>query len=562
MSTFALVHSPLSKTFRGAFEKAIGVEPTYLMLGQLRRLSLPSMLAALRAARGQQLYIPFESASSQRLASVLLALSGLTCSRRISTVDPNLDSQPVSRWQTARALASTVGASLKGRHGIGQCRRELSQLLRTERVVARHDGGKSVLYVKPNLWVGTQAGGSLGHVAGVVNGLDAFGYDVEFAGVDPPPMVRNLAAFHRLDPPRAFGFPYRTNLYQFQREMASSLLKIARQKQYSFIYQRMSNDNYVGVVLSRMLGIPLIMEFNSSPVWTSENWGRGSRPSTLTASAEQVCLQHAHLVVTVSDLLCGQLQDLGVERGRIAQYPNCVDPEEFNPQRFTAQQNRELRSDLGIAADAFVPLFIGTFGQWHGVEVLAKAIRELVQNDRAFLDEYRVHFLLVGDGLRMGEVQDILGGSDCRPYVTLPGLVPQDQASRYLAAADAFLSPQRDNADQSSFFGSPTKLFEYMAMGKPVIASDVGQIGQVLRHSLRTADLTPSTPSDSESRLAILTRGEDQHELQEAIRFLAVNPSWRGRLAENARREVLERYTWEKHVRCILDKFGSLEMAR
>jgi glycosyltransferase involved in cell wall biosynthesis len=90
--------------------------------------------------------------------------------------------------------------------------------------------------------------------------------------------------------------------------------------------------------------------------------------------------------------------------------------------------------------------------------------------------------------------------------------------------------------DGSKFFGSPTKLFEYMAMGKGIVASRLDQLAEVLEHE-RTALLV--TPGNAE-------------ELAEAILWLALNPKAREALGSAARRAAVERHCWSHNVACAL----------
>jgi glycosyltransferase involved in cell wall biosynthesis len=111
------------------------------------------------------------------------------------------------------------------------------------------------------------------------------------------------------------------------------------------------------------------------------------------------------------------------------------------------------------------------------------------------------------------------------------------------------VSPHVPNADGSRFFGSPTKLFEYMAAGKGIVASDLDQIGEVLAGSLRAG----AAPDDNEDAPAVLTDPGSVDELAAGIAFLCESPDRRRRLGANARTRVLERYTWSHHVGAILD---------
>ncbi|HEY9612294.1 glycosyltransferase, partial [Allocoleopsis sp.] len=325
------------------------------------------------------------------------------------------------------------------------------------------------------------------------------------------------------------------------------------QKHYSFIYQRLSIANYAGVVLSQEMKVPLVLEYNGSEAWVAKNWGRPLQYHDLAVLVEEVSLKHAHLIVTVSDVLRDELIERGVKRDRIACYPNCIDPNVFNPSRFSQEECDRLRQHYGIAKDATVATFIGTFGQWHGVEVLAAAIRQMIDNNSEWLRERRMHFLLIGDGLKMPKVREILTGETYAPFVTLTGLVKQEEAPAYLAASDILLSPHLPNGDGSRFFGSPTKLFEYMVMGKAILASDLEQIGKVLQNSLRVGHLPFNAPSGDETELAVLAPPGDRQALIDGLHFLVENPEWRVSIGQNARAEALSHYTWAHHVKTIIE---------
>jgi glycosyltransferase involved in cell wall biosynthesis len=162
-----------------------------------------------------------------------------------------------------------------------------------------------------------------------------------------------------------------------------------------------------------------------------------------------------------------------------------------------------------------------------------------------------VFFALVGVGVKMPIVRQTLLEADGASFYRLVGLVPQADAPGYLAASDILLSPHVENADGTSFFGSPTKLFEYMAMGKPIVASRLDQIAHVLDGSVDAGNL-PAEFDRLTQAVGVLGQPGNIGELIAGIRFCVENPQWRTKLGANARARALARYTWAHHVDAIL----------
>jgi len=267
---------------------------------------------------------------------------------------------------------------------------------------------------------------------------------------------------------------------------------------------------------------------------------------------EDVNLRHAHLIVVVSDVLRDELLGRGIDPQRILSYPNCVDPQVFSADRFQFADTSALRTRLHIAEDAVVCTFVGTFGPWHGVDVLAQAIVQLARDQLQWLRDSKVHFVFVGDGQVMPRVRALLADVPADLF-TFTGLVPQGDAPQYLAISDVLLSPHVPNSDGSRFFGSPTKLFEYMAMGRAIVASELEQIGEVLRGSWHVGRQgAPTGVNDLGASAALLTEPGSVDQLCEALIFLVAHADSRRVLGDSARRLALEKYTWQQQVRQIL----------
>jgi glycosyltransferase involved in cell wall biosynthesis len=176
--------------------------------------------------------------------------------------------------------------------------------------------------------------------------------------------------------------------------------------------------------------------------------------------------------------------------------------------------------------------FVGTFGPWHGVEKLAEAIKSM----RA---EEKVRFLLVGSGSLHTEVEKQLETEVRAGQVIFTGSVAHDRVPALLDACDILVAPHVPLADGSEFFGSPTKVFEYMAMGKAIVASRLGQIGEVL--------------TDRET--ALLVEPGNVGQLAAAIMKLVESDELRAQLGANAR-EVAEReYTWKHNAQRVLQAY-------
>ena len=538
---------PLSGSFRDALAERYGEPRAFLTVPELRRLPPGRLLRTLRSGRGERCLLAVEDASSFGLVPVLETVGAVVGASALELVHPDLSAERIPRLRAAPALASLAAASVDGRRALSASRRTLAELSASDRLaVTAPRPLERLLFLNPNLWFGLKAGGSVGHVAGVVNGFARRGVQVTLASAAEPVLVDDGVEYRPLAPPPTFGLPAETNGYRLQRRLLDELdAATARSR---LVYQRNTIGSYAGVQLSRRHNLPFVLEYNGSEVWAAEHWGSGLRYADVARAAEDVSLRHAHLVVTISQVLADEVAARGVERERIVCYPNCVDETLFDPVAL-AEPASAARRALGIADDAVVVSFLGTFGHWHGAERFAGAIARLRRDDAAWLEANRVHFLLIGDGLKMGEVRETL--RDAGDVVTFTGLVAQGEAPALLAASDVLVSPHVPNPDGSPFFGSPTKLFEYMAAGKGIVASDLDQIGEILAGSLDVAALPGGPPGDPATEPALLVRPGSVDDLATGIRFLVDRPDWRAALGRNARALVLARYTWTRHVDAI-----------
>ena len=383
----------------------------------------------------------------------------------------------------------------------------------------------SPLYLRADLSFGVKAGGSIGHTAGVINHLGDFAAPPIAVTSDPVPMIASTVEAHTITPDEAFWNFQELPSFVMNRTLRQTAEAALGSRLPAFIYQRYTVNGFAAVQLATTFGVPLVTEYNGSEVWVARHWGRPLKYEDLSARIERLNLRAAHLVSVVSKPLADEVQALGIPADRILVNPNGVEPGVYRPDLDASGIRHRFALDGRVVIG-----FIGTFGPWHGAEVLARAFVRLLQLDPPLRD--RVRLLWIGDGARLPRVRDILATGGAIAECAFTGLVPQSEGPRFLAACDVFASPHVPNPDGSPFFGSPTKLFEYMSLGRGIVASRLDQIAEVL----------------DDGRTALLVPPSDEQALAGALRILIVDADLRNRLGADARRVVIERYSWREHV--------------
>ncbi len=280
--TAVLSTYPVSAGFREEIERRYGSGIEYLLLPELRRRPAPEMLRTLRSKAPDRLVLAQEDAESAAVVPVLHMVAAVTRSRRIEVMGPDFSVRQLSRLGAAGSAAGLIGGTAEGLLAVNRARWECAGLLRTTPLSFRDVRRGPVLYLNTNLWFGIKAGGSVGHIAGVINGFQRLGWPVTYASIGGSQMVDSTVRVLPLAAPRVYGFPSEVNHYRFHGEAVRQLSAVTKSLEPSLIYQRMSVGNYTGVALSRKFGVPLILEYNGGSSWVSRNWGRAMRFDALT----------------------------------------------------------------------------------------------------------------------------------------------------------------------------------------------------------------------------------------------------------------------------------------
>jgi glycosyltransferase involved in cell wall biosynthesis len=387
-----------------------------------------------------------------------------------------------------------------------------------------------IVYMRSDLDLGLVSGGSVGHTAGVLNSLGSTDNGVVFITPDLLPLVEpSIETIIVKAEPRFWDFSELPEV-AFSRTLFQGAGRALGARDVAMVYQRYSTYDYAGVALARRYKVPFVLEYNGSAIWISRNWGRRLRDERLAERIELLNLRSADLVVVVSQAMQDELVARGIPAAQILVNPNGVDPHMYRPD----VDGGSVRERYGLDGSTVIG-FIGTFQPWHGAEVLANAFGILADQRPDLVRSSRL--LMIGDGPGLPAVRQILEAHGVLDAAVFTGRTRQEEGPALLAGCEILVSPHVPNQDGSPFFGSPTKLFEYMAMGKAIVASDLEQIGDVLRDD-ETALLVP--PGDPQSLAMGIARLTDDDAL-------------RARLGAAARARVLESFTWDAHTRRILD---------
>ena len=395
------------------------------------------------------------------------------------------------------------------------------------RRLARTAGTERVLYLDPDRGVPVRGGkGASVHVRAVVAALVRTDVEVRLLAVNPGPadgpeppapiiragsgkrlkrLARRLAGWFGGGPPLEKAWLRLCDnlfLYREARRQLSTWRP-------DLVYERYALTSVAGSLLARRLGVPHILEVNA-PLAAEEARYRGLRLGWLAHTVERWVLRRADRVVVVSDALADHARRLGVSRSRILVLPNAVDRELFHPQL----DGRSVREQFGLDDD-FVVGFTGTLKPWHGIPDLIRAVAESGDGLAG------AHVLIVGDGPLREELAALAVDLAVGDRVHFTGHVPHAEVGRYVAACNVLTAPYGPMEDH---WFSPLKVAEYLAAGRPVVASAIGQVATRYGPSSGVVLVPPGDPAALGRELAILaTDPLRRRTLGEAA---AVTASW------------------------------------
>ncbi len=298
-----------------------------------------------------------------------------------------------------------------------------------------------------------------------------------------------------------------------------NIKKFLNNKEIDFIYERYFFFSWSGAYLARRYNIPIILEVNEI---SGIKRVRGQILVRLAKWLEKKTFKKVDAIIVVSNFLKQQIEKKGISSNKIYVIPNAVNSTEFTPDGVL---NREITKKYGLK-DKIVLGFVGGFVKWHNLEFLVQVFKEIVSEKKR-----SINLMLVGQGSEKAKIEKFVYDNQLNTYVNFIGNVAHKEVSIYIKLMDICIIPH------SNEYRSPIKMFEYMAMGKAIVAPGLEPIEDIITNEVN----------------GVLFRVGNKNSLKKCLLDLINNNQKRRRLGEEARNTVLAKYLWKHNAQKVLE---------
>ncbi|MCX7982643.1 MAG: glycosyltransferase family 4 protein [Syntrophales bacterium] len=278
---------------------------------------------------------------------------------------------------------------------------------------------------------------------------------------------------------------------------------LAKQK---FVYVRQMNS-FLPLLVARLMGAYIYFEVPNDPYLAYSLYPPIKR--SLVRSIDRLCFKLSHYVIVLSQETKRRMEKIeGMETHKILVFPSGTDTDLFTP-----RPKEEACQRLGFDPQLIYIGFVGSFLPYQGVETLIEAAPYILAEEKG------VRFLLVGDGPRRKNWEQEVKKKRLEKYFVFSGQVPYEDVPLYLGVMDICVAPHRRESNQSS----PVKIFDYMAAGKPVVASNIEAVREITEGSTAALLNEPDDPQDLAQKISFLLKNkEKRQEMGREARAFAV----------------------------------------
>jgi glycosyltransferase involved in cell wall biosynthesis len=397
--------------------------------------------------------------------------------------DSRLDRNPASHYPQERLKRHPNAAPVKILYHHRIQSRDGQAVHLEELIGALRGQGHDVLLVGPQGFARASFGGDSKLLAHVKAALPKFAYELLELGYNIPAYLR--------------------------------LRKAWRQFRPDCLYERHNLYLLAGMWLKKRKNISLLLEVNA-PLARERATHGGLALKNLAGALERLVWRNADYVLPVTHVLAGEIGKAGVPSQNIAVICNAIDSNKFD-----GADSGNAKKALGLANKTVLG-FTGFVRDWHGLDAIVDALAGPKLAD--------MQLVVAGDGPALPDLKSQAERLGVADRVLFTGLVDRARIGGVIAAFDIALQPKCVE------YCSPLKLFEYMALGKAIVAPDQPNIREVLESEVNGLLFDPARPEGP----------------VDAIVRLASDIALRERLGAAARATVADRgFTWSENARRV-----------
>lgn len=373
------------------------------------------------------------------------------------------------------------------------------------------------------------------HVLKIIDGLKKKGHKVFLLTINENPLLPEFEDYRTI-PHKYLRFFFH-RIFPFTGTINSihiflNILRLNKLYQFDIIHERFGLYSHGGILASKLLHIPHVIEINGPSIEEKKLFTKDIAPiQKFTAKViRKFCLRNTDHVIAVSNNLKSFLLDnhLINRKEKITVLPNAADVTAFNKQ-FDAQS---LKDSLSLK-DKFIIAYTGTLQVWYAIEDIISAFPQILK------EIPNACLLIVGTGQARKTLEDLAYNLGISDKVRFMGYVQYEKIPEVLSIADVAVAPYKEVG--IPFFNSPIKVFEYLSAGKPIVATKIGQIAEVLK----------------DQHTALLVTPGNIDELANAIIRLAHDEQLRNYLAKNAKIEA-QKYSWDRYADHLVEIYRAL----
>ena len=268
------------------------------------------------------------------------------------------------------------------------------------------------------------------------------------------------------------------------------LLKTLRNNA-DFIYVRQLNS-FLPLLISKLYNIPSFFEIPNDPYIAYQSGSKMRR--FFERTMDKLSMALSNKIVVLSEWSKKRLNEIGgIPLSKVVVLPSGTDTDLFRPLEKDACCQK-----VGLDPSFFYIGFVGTFFVHQGIDVLIDAAPVVLEKFP------NVRFLLVGDGPMMDAWKNKVNQKGLRDFFVFTGQVPYTEVPGYVGAMDICIAPHLRDSNQ----GSPVKIFDYMACGRPIVASDIEVVREIIGNSGCALLVSPEDTDDLAREIILLFQDE------------------------------------------------------